>query len=736
MPSHLNSLVFRQLLRGRPLTHRQCLRLLHSSPSPCSRNPIPITHTLNSHRSLFNWGSKRPPPLAKARFIDPGYTELSRLDELLRMSVRPLDSETVIRALQAFFPHKCRWKSPLTDSQIRVSLVALRYLASLGQDKEVGLDSLVKGLQSLRLRSGGAGTDETLELARLLYESVETRRDQLEVKNAEDPFETQVVLAYVQILCSCRRGHEARALLGTALQRNPQPFQQAQFWEPVLSTFIAEKDDGEMARTLKMMEEYGVPLGPDLQLLVLDAFARQGDFAAAQQWHGALVEKFPAETTAADSIFLDLCIKTQRLSDGEAAFRRLVHTQPDKATWDLILRWAAAKRKGVDEVERMMDVMVKRNKEAGIYDRPDVETINGLLGQANAMDDSYMAERFVALADKRSIALNGKTYALQMAYRLDVGDLAGAYKAFQATQSHEVDDDSDIPQIHRLIQKLCAHPEPDASQIEELLAALGERRAAYPAATISALTRFQLAQGSIRALIDLLHTYASSLSQAERESLIGIFQAFILDRTKSVKASWDAYCIVRELFPELSHSARTQIMIDYFARGRSDVAVHVFGHMRQAEVTSERPTTETYALCFQGVGHAGDERSFDLVHNMLKLDSAIEPDTKLRNAIMLAQIGCGFRSRALEVWDDIAFSREGPSYNSIAIALYAVETTRKRTNKGLEIWKRLENYGVQPNRQIYVAHIGALAGQGMLDDACQKIDAFETAVGEPLDADT
>jgi len=52
-----------------------------------------------------------------------------------------------------------------------------------------------------------------------------------------------------------------------------------------------------------------------------------------------------------------------------------LETNPSKVIWDVVLQWAAgAMGKGVEDVERMMEIMTRRNPNDDSV-RPDVETI-------------------------------------------------------------------------------------------------------------------------------------------------------------------------------------------------------------------------------------------------------------------------------------------------------------------------------------------------------------------------
>ncbi|KAL8873509.1 MAG: hypothetical protein Q9174_001033 [Haloplaca sp. 1 TL-2023] len=144
---------------------------------------------------------------------------------------------------------------------------------------------------------------------------------------------------------------------------------------------------------------------------------------------------------------------------------------------------------------------------------------------------------------------------------------------------------------------------------------------------------------------------------------------------------------------------------------------------------NQRPTSETYVLCFEGIAETGDSESLVLVQNMLKLDNQVEPDTRLYNALMLAYIAMGDPRESLLYWDDIIHSREGPTYNSIQIALRACEDAPFGERQARDIWNRLKRFEIKVTREIYAAYVGALAGQSLFDECVELINTAEKEAG-------
>jgi len=123
-----------------------------------------------------------------------------------------------------------------------------------------------------------------------------------------------------------------------------------------------------------------------------------------------------------------------------------------------------------------------------------------------------------------------------------------------------------------------------------------------------------------------------------------------------------------------------------------------------------------------------------VVHNMLKMDSGIEPTTRLYNALMLAYTACEEPNRSLEFWEDIINTSEGPTYNSIQIALRACEEAPFGDREAKRIWARLKRMDIEITKQIYAAYVGALAGSALLDECKKLVEEMGKEVGSEPDS--
>lgn len=379
-----------------------------------------------------------------------------------------------------------------------------------------------------------------------------------------------------------------------------------------------------------------------------------------------------------------------------------------------------------------MNVMIQRNegksKEKQIF--PDIGMINQLIELANSRDDPYTAERYVALGQRWGLEPDARTYILQLDYRLKVGDLDGARAAYTKLQSEDLSEGHDLPFVNKLVVALC---EKDKSYdtIISIAEDLTERGVHFEPPTVAALARLHLRRGELEQVDDgLLTSHIRNYSLDQRAFVRNFLVSFILDRTYHTALIWETYRILRNHFPETSTEVRTTLMTEFFTRRRPDMGTHIFGHMRQSPHRDQRPTAMTYKACFEGIARTGgDAESLQLVHNMMKLDTEIEPTTRLLNGLMLAYTASGSPARALEFWDDIVHSSEGPTYSSIQIALQACETAAYGERKARDIWARMRRLGISLKREIYAAYVGALAGQVKFQECVDLVDKMEDEIG-------
>lgn len=679
-------------------------------------------------RSLFGF-SRKPQRETKDADLDPGFGKMLELNTRVKMRTRPPPPAELVKAFNDFFRSRQKHPVPLEEIQAVHATTTFEYIRTNNKgDVDFGLsiDDLQVALSALTHMPGDLKYAAHNKMARLLFEEIRHR------KEADPDYgagKDKDIFPYVQVLTQTGDSMEARKLVEKYWKSHLEAGGRLP-WLSVLKGFANEGNEDELLRTIMIMEGHGVPFDAKTHQAITIFYASKGDVAATKDWYSRPIVDGSTPTNHTNAFVLKLCINQNELAWGESIFRSMLERNPDKRAWNIIFQWAAAQGKGVDEIERMMEVMVRRNEGKNSL-RPDIETINALIEFANSNNDPYTAERYVALGQKWHITPNAQTYLLQLDYRIKVGDIDGARAAYRKLQAEEVSENKDIPLINKLIVALCSVQQVDYKAVMSIAEDLSERKSRLEPATVSALCHLHLQRDELHDVIDLLQTHTFHYSIEQRAQIGDIFVDFCLDRKNSTARAWDAYTVFRQIFEETPVKIRTKIMNEFFARQRSDMACHVFGHMRQH--FGRRPTADTYIQCFEGIAGAANLEGLEMVHNMLKMDFEIEPSTRLYNALMLAYTACDMADRSLEFWEDITNSREGPTYNSIQIALRACEEAPFGDRQARAIWARLKKVDIEMTREIYAAYIGALAGSAFLDESLKLAEEMEKEVGSQPD---
>ena len=743
MRSTLTRHVFRQLLHERPIRHALCVRRSRNHHGSIACHRVNVGRV--QRRTLF-WSSAVPNRAAPPHDVIPGLGRLREIQERLSQGLRPPAVEEVRAALRAFLDHKGSRSLKVLDTEVETALAVAQHVHSvrpeagmfeLKEREQQQFDSLMRAL----LPAAGARNREAyVQLAGLLYEdSLAQRRRKLE--HTPEKHGELLSLAhrpYFSVLAQCGEGALMRKILEEQVEKGRHLFHSSQFWGLAVLGYAMGRDDEGIQDTISAMQRLQIKVFPWTQQQIMTTYAGQLNMEGIKKWYEMPLENEQAPTTTSHIAILEACIATRDLAFGKYISDRIVLEELEKPQWDVVLRWSAAIGKGVDEIERLMGVMIVVGQKNEVDLRPDIDTINAIVKDANLRGDAYTAERLMNLAERRGMLPNAKTRMLQIEYRLSVKDFEGARLAYQALQAHEVLENEDVPLINRLILKSCQREEPDEDEIMSYVSDLLDRKGAFEAEALAALSVFYLQRQQFHDVIDLLQANASRYQAEQRAYVRNVLVAFVCGPENTTEDAWDTYCILKETFDaELDKPTRVTIMDTFFARSSHEMAVHVFGHMRQANTRERRPDAATYAACFRGVARSQDAPALETVHNMLKLDAEVEaPTTALRAALMRAHFECGSPRRALAVWDEVVFSREGPSYESIVTALEACQFAPRGGEYARALWGRLRRFRVEVTKEIADAYVAALAAQNLVGDATAVVQSMRQDLGAPPDAIT
>lgn len=718
-------------------------------------------------RAFFNFNIFSPRQEKKEADIDPGIEKMMELAKKERMRARLPPPQEVRDAFVAFFRHKSKQgeASVITDTQAELALRSLKYIVASKDElapedarNGTGIPRMVSACKVLRRESPATKMREAhVELARFIFGLGTFSNDRMRTyvfaltRTGQSELARQVVLdrerASTTKTSNVQVEEETDEDVPSAYigfeSAGASPALLAQTWSWVLQGFAREDNTVEVEQTLAMIREREFQHTRNVTITMLNYSLKHGSGDAVKQWLAVYLQQHLSPESKQTDEFLEeighqtnkvlrWCIENNELQMGHDIVKQLMSSRenPPKAIWDAIFVWAAGTKKSVDEIERMMDVMEKSN--ANTHDQsqwrvPDIATINGLVEFAISRNDPYMAERFISLGKERNIEPDAKTLVLQMDYRLSVNDVDGALKAYMNLQAKDLSSNEDVHAVNRLIVALCQTNRHDFDTIMNVAADLSDRRVRFEPLTVSTLSILHLSRDEQDDVLDLLNTHAFHYSSTERQSIRDAIIAFCLDPKTHTSRAWQGYTVLKTIFDELPRPERTELMTSLLTlRERADMGVHVFQNMRMHTRDDTIPTVDTYVAAFMGLAKLRDLESVEVVHNLLKLDYNINTTTYLYNALMIAYTACGKPRTALDFWDDIVASREGPSYNSIHAALRACEKAPFGDVRAQRIWTTLQKRNVDLDQALWASYIAALAGNGDIDLA---INTLEEGVG-------
>ncbi|KAK4613866.1 Complex I intermediate-associated protein 84, mitochondrial [Fulvia fulva] len=762
MPSHLTRHIFRRILANEPILHGECIRQRAcSTASPSlrlSRRQNAAHGPAQQQRTFLNFnmfGKKKRD--VKEADLDPGIEVMMHYTKMERMRARLPPVEEVAEALRAFFKSKTDRNQPIEDTQAQLAVQSFRYYLN-GRSTDDDPDSLSgRGLVNQKLMKDATralrrtlkATPSHVALGKELYHAY---AHALPLSNHHMARKT--LGAYVHVLSQAGNVQSALDVLvqyenriasrNTSNQENEYDEDEeeavhtrgatptsttstdlaiARAWRTLLRGVADVGDEDQLIRTLDMLRSRGYAEHSGIPFSMLQFYVRTDDTEAVKYWFEQCWQAKNRPTTAGDISYLAYTLRCtlgyyldrQKLEYGHQIVRQVMAENSPKPVWDAIFVWAAGTGKGADEIGRMFTVMESSNE--GIVEQdqwrlPDITTINGLVEFATSRNDPYLAERFIALGKERGIQPDATTYVLQMKYRLKVNDVDGALIAYKNLQSMDLSTNEDVPAVNQLVVALCSSKRHDFDTIMNVVADLADRRARFEPLTVSTLSLLHLSRDEVHDVIDLLNTHSYRFSSTEREAIRTKIVDYCLDKATPVSRSWDGYTILRSIFDEMPRTQRTELMVSFFERQRPDMAANVFQGMRTHSRPDTIPTVDTYVAAFLGSAKLRDLESLEIIHNQLKLDFNIDTTTYLYNALIIGYTACGKPRRALDFWEDIVASKEGPTYNSIHIALRACEKAPFGDLKAQEMWAKLKRQNVELDQSLWASYVAALAGNG------------------------
>lgn len=657
-------------------------------------------------------------------------------------NVRPPPREELVSNLRRMFAYKKQYNVRVNSTQARHCRNLVIYLTE-NVDQEPGAGLTITDLRTIRdalLKHPKEDTAEHLMFLRVTYDEIERQmgmgsEDGRRPIDLHDPTNWDFQ-AHIKALTIYGASEEARTLVREHLEKlrlAKLPAASANpLWLRVLEGLSREGREADLVSAAAEARKSGTELSPEFHEIMTTFFAIKGKTQETMSWFQKPIPRGELPTPRTFKEILKFSVNKKQQDWAANIFQSLVGTNPTKPYWDVVYQWSVMSLgKGLDDLRDMFE-MVQEHNPKDMSLRPDVQTLNALLEVANEKGDAYLAERLMALAAERRIHPNARSYILILELRIKAKDLSAAKEAYRLLSNHSPEADEDLPVINTFIQALCDASKPDLQIIRDVLDELERRVVTLTPATVVALCSVFLKHDQHFDIIDTLSLNIFQHSTDQKKSIRESFVAYCTSSDVSTSRAWDAYSILRQFFLETSVEHRVRIMQNFFERKRPDMAIHVFGHMRQHVNRDFHPTPDVYIKCFEGLGNYGDADSAEdvaLVHNMLKMDLKVQPSTRLYNALMLAYSACGRPERALEYWEDIIHSAEGPSYHTLEIVFAVCEKMPYGDQKAKDIWKKLESLDIDVPPAVFASYAGALAGNGDVSAVQDAIRTMHQTVG-------
>jgi pentatricopeptide repeat protein len=199
-----------------------------------------------------------------------------------------------------------------------------------------------------------------------------------------------------------------------------------------------------------------------------------------------------------------------------------------------------------------------------------------------------------------------------------------------------------------------------------------------------------------------------------------ILSTLVLDRLSDASAIWlehllPVYHIAQRWVSDtIALSHRHNLMHKLISHGRTDLGLELFHDMRHSDTS--QPTAETYLILLSGCAKTRDARTLEQVHSALRLDSSVEPDTSVFNALMLAYNHCHLPEKTLAIWEVLSQSARLPDVETASLALAACATLpRYGLIRAREIWTFMEDNSIPPTSSSYAALLSVFASVGKWD---------------------
>ncbi|KAM0502664.1 hypothetical protein ACHAP8_003494 [Fusarium lateritium] len=714
---------------------------VYSTPLRRTRLPRTINNGYSRRYFLEALFSKAPREIRQPEF-EPGWQQIMIWRSRMLDNLRPPPPQELVQAWKSFFEGKLSSRRPLNGTQAMQCSRLLPYLVAQRQfpfSAKIEIADVINALNVLCRLRPRERTTEHLNLANALWTAFEDPR-----MHEKPGWATRGGLwcTFIEVLCLYGGSKEALQMIydkkDEVMQYCDKKTKNPILW--MCQGLAREGHEEDLVNFVNWAQENGYPFEKHIQRVLVNFFAERDRVEETKYWFEKpissgtrshlvipLVAHFAARNNLEDWVipyFLEI---------GD-----MLNKKPEKHYWDSLLQAILIIGKGLPEVEKMMSRMESSHESF----KSNTATINSLLRAGLELKDMLLVEEILSIAADKGIPIDGESHLILMEMRLEAGYIPGVHAAYKKVTHHEpwhVKPDLwwDFGRlVNNFMMTLTTQTTANFKLIGEIVEMCEENQVLLEPSTVASLCIRLLENEKHYEVMDILSVHAFQFSAAERETIQEAFTNFCTDLKTSTSRAWNGYQILRQFFQDLSFDHRVQLMESFFDRKRPDMASHVFGHMRQHRNNDYHPNRETYITFFEKFSRCPDDEPLEIVHNMLKMDTTVVPNTKLYTSLMLAYASCGKSSQAMDFWQSITASAEGPSYASLEAVFWALERTPRGSIHSHLIWKRIESMEVDVPGSVYNAYVGAVAGSGELEKVQDMLIRMSVVTGHEPDAMT
>lgn len=637
--------------------------------------------------------------------------------------------DVLATAFRDFFLTRAETPDVLTGFQARLLCVTWKHLKAQSEGMDPDVREIVFSTESLEnmlyvlceIECLSEAREPALRLARFAFQQL-SEEDEFDRYNINRP----ALLAYINLLSSNGKPEEAHFLVDKFWRRArrwiPTP------WLTVMKGYAMNGDRRRLGSIIEELETRGKGFDRASHEELTKLLIEQDLWDAAKTIYECPISSGQEASLAAKKAMAKSAVLHFDLAWAMPIFESIFR-HPLAETMDVRLLWEAAQGKGSSDISEKIKIWTTENPE--LKSSLTIACITNLIEYANSIENPQLGAGFAALASRLGLEPDAQMHLLLLESRVMARDVGGTLESVQHLNEFGSAAFQNGPLVNKLIRALCTPGQDEAlfDQLSSFLDPVFESGMRLEPDTIAALTHMLLHRHDVEAASELLRPRLASFGSEGRVNIRNVLVEFARDYSQEVTLAWEAYGLLQIAFPETAVSQRTDIMVSFFKRGRSDLACLVFGHMRQAEEPAKRPKPDTYAKCFQGIARAGDAENLELVHNMLKLDVEVDLNTRILNGLMLAYASCDMSEKGMEIFHDILQSDEGPSPYTIAIFFKVCENHHNGTMEAVKMMKKLKRLEISAYRRVYTAYIEALGAQGEFEFGTEAIEKMQSETG-------